>query len=797
MFQSLKFRVEVLDSNTQQLTANDQQPVASFIHLFFAIMVLLFPSVLLAQVPDTVQHGEVDEVTIQFTKPTVQQSANVTTMSMPQIRAQQGNGSVNNLLELMPSVVTTSESGNGLGATYLFIRGIDQTRINTTLNGVTINNAESQGSWLVNLPDMGAFIENVSVQSGANTSDGSTSYGARVDFVTRAIPTKPFAEVRSSYGSFNTFHNMVNAGTGLIGKRFSMLASFSDIRSDGYIDYSGVRLNSGFLTAQYDLYNFKKNKDYGKLKFHMLYGNEHTGLAWNGVPYDLLETNRTYNSCGEYYDDNDNMHYYENSKDHYTQTFYQLEYVKDWTRQEGRQHHTLQVMPYLTRGIGYYEQYKDDKKVSKYGLEGITRIVGYELDSATYTVNNIYETVKKTDLVTQKYLDNYFYGIHAQYTGLQTFKNHSDQGLRWVAGTDVSNYNGKHYGNIVWVQPDRVVECPAMFEWYRGTGNKLQAKVFGNLRYWYKNFSVTAELQYRHVDYVIEGVNDELTPIPQEYHWNFVNPKIALHYYLNKGNLKHSFDLSFATANREATRNDLVGAPDDRKPVPETLYDLEFSYMMHNDKFFFNTTLYGMYYRNQLVRTGELDQTGDPLMANVDKSYRAGIELSAAYRPVRFFTWHINGGFSLNKVLDYVHYVSNYNEDWDDDGYVVQHLGNTPIAYSPNIIIGNDFTFTPIRDFNISLVTKFVSKQYLDNSGDDTYMLKPYSFTNLRLSYTFHFKCLKDLELFFNINNLFNTKYENNASMYSYYYMATDKYSEASYFPQAGINFLGGLRLKF
>ena len=227
MFQSLKFRVEGLESNTQQLTANDQQPMARFIRLFFAIMALLFPSVLLAQVPDTVQHGEVDEVTIQFTKPTVQQSANVTTMSMPQIRAQQGNGSVNNLLELMPSVVTTSESGNGLGATYLFIRGIDQTRINTTLNGVTINNAESQGSWLVNLPDMGAFIENVSVQSGANTSDGSTSYGARVDFVTRAIPTKPFAEVRSSYGSFNTFHNMVNAGTGLIGKRFSMLASFS------------------------------------------------------------------------------------------------------------------------------------------------------------------------------------------------------------------------------------------------------------------------------------------------------------------------------------------------------------------------------------------------------------------------------------------------------------------------------------------------------------------------------------------------------------------------------------------
>ncbi len=742
--------------------------------MFAVTCFVLVPTTLFAQQPDTVQQGTVQEVTIEFQKPTVQRSANVTTMSMPQIRAQQGNGSVNNLLEMMPSVVVTSESGNGLGATYMFIRGIDQTRINTTLNGVTINNAESQGSWLVNLPDMGAYIENVSVQSGANTSDGSTSYGARVDFVTRSIPTKPFAEARSAYGSFNTFDNMVSAGTGLIGKRFSMLASFSDIRSDGYIDYSGVRLNSGFLTAELSLYNFKKNKDNGKLRFHMLYGKEISGLAWNGVPYDSLATNRTYNSCGEYYDDNGVRHYYENSKDHYTQTFYQLEYLKDWVRQDGLQRHSLQVMPYLTRGFGYYEQYKDDKKIYKYGLE------------------QLHEDQNRTDLVTQKYLDNYFYGLHAQYTGSQVFKNHTEQGLRWVAGVDVSNYNGNHYGDIVWVQPDRVVECPPMYEWYRGTGDKLQSKGFANLRYWIKNFSVTGELQYRRVDYTIDGVNDELTPIPQEYHWDFVNPKVALHYFMQRPKVKHSFDLSFATANREPTRNDLVGAPDDRKPVPETLYDLEFSYMNYNDKYFFNTTLYGMYYKNQLVRTGELDQTGDPLMTNVDKSYRVGIELSAAYKPVHFFTWHVNGGFSLNRILNYTHYI----EDWENGGYVEQQIGNTPIAYSPNVVIGNDFTFTPLHDFNISLITKFVSKQYLDNSGDAAYILKPYTYTNLRLSYTFHFRVLKDLELFLNVNNLFNTKYETNAALYTGM-IGDEKYYDAYYFPQAGINLLGGVRVKF
>jgi iron complex outermembrane receptor protein len=748
------------------------------------MMVLMIPA-MYAQQPDTVQSGTVQEVTIQFERPTVQTSANLTTMSMPQIRALQGNGSVNNILEMMPSVVVTSESGNGLGPTYLFIRGIDQTRINTTLNGVTINNAESQGSWLVNLPDMATYIESVSMQSGANTTIGSTSYGARVDFVTREIPEKPFAEARTAYGSFNTFDNMISAGTGLIGKRFSMLASFSDIRSDGYIDHSGVRLNSGFLTAQLDLRNFKTNKDNGVLRFNMLFGKENSGLAWNGVPYDSLATNRTYNSCGEYYDENGVRHYYENSMDHYTQTFYQLEYTKKWHNKDWSKRHSIQVMPYLTRGYGYYEQYKDDKKIVKYGLEPL------------------YEDQKRTDLVTQKYLDNYYYGIHAQYDGSMSFadKNSSNgfmptedkpHGLRWWAGLDVSNYNGNHYGDIMWVQPDRVKECPPMYEWYRGTGEKLQSKLFGALSYWIKDFSVNAELQYRRVDYDIKGVNDELTPIPQSYHWNFVNPKVRLHYFMQRPKVKHSFDITFATANREPTRNDLVGAPDDRKPVPETLYDFEFSYMNYNDKYFFNTTLYGMYYRNQLVRTGELDQTGDPLMANVDKSYRVGIELSAAYRPVRFFAWYINGGFSVNRILNYTHYI----EDWENGGYVEQQLGNTPIAYSPNVVIGNTFRFTPLKDFNINLLTKFVSKQYLDNSGDEKYMLKPYSYTNLQLSYTFHFRVLKDLELFVNVNNIFNTKYETNAALYTGM-IGDEKYYDAYYFPQAGINFLGGVRVRF
>lgn len=743
-------------------------------NVVLSLMMALIVPALFAQQPDTVQSGTVQEVTIEFQKPTVQTAANVTTISTPQIKAQQGNGSVNNLLEMMPSITTTSDGGTGLGATYMSVRGIDQTRINTTLNGVTINNPESHGSWLVNLPDMGAYIGQVCVQNGANSNDGSTLFSTRIDFITKEIPDKPFAEARSSYGSFNTFHNMVSAGTGLIGKRFSMLASFSDIRSNGYVDHSGVQLNSGFLTAQYRLLNFKKNKDYGTLKFNLLFGREVSGLAWNGVPYDSLATNRTYNPCGEYYTEDGERRYYEDSKDHYTQIYYQLEYVKDWIRQEGRQRHSIQVMPYLTRGFGYYQQYKDNKKIANYGLEPL------------------YDSIKKADFITQKWMDNYFYGVRAQYTGSQVFENHTDQGLRWVAGLDNNNYDGLHYGAVIWAQPNRVLDFPCDYQWYNGTGNKIQTKLFGSVRYWYKQFSVTAELQYRHINYTIDGTDDNMMDVAQKYNWRFVNPRIALHYFLKGPKMKHGFDLSFTIANNDPTRDDLTSAPDDRKPVPETLYNLEFSYLLYNDKFFLNTTLYGMNYKNQLVRTGELDKTGDALMANVEKSFRAGIELSAGYKPVRFFTWHINGCFSINKIIDYVNYI----DDWDNGGQIEQHLGNTPISFSPDIVLGNDFTFTPLKDFNISFITKFVSKQYMDNSGDDTYCLKPYSYSNLRLSYTFHFNCLKDLELFFNVNNIFNAKYESNAWIYTYY-SGGEKGYDTGYFPQAGINFLGGLRVKF
>lgn len=741
---------------------------------FFIITILLFfTAQAQTSKPDSVRHLE--GITIEYTPPTVRTSANITTMSIKQIQKQQGNGSINNLLEWIPSMVTTSDAGTGIGYTYMRIRGIDQTRINVTLNGVTINDAESQGSWLVNLPDLGSYLEEVQVQSGANTAPGAISYGARIDFITREIPAKPFAEVKSAYGSFNTFHNTISAGTGLLNNRFSALAAFSDIRSDGFIDRAHSKLNSAFFTAQYKLLNKLETKDFGTLRFNLLWGTEHTGLAWNGVPFDSLSTNRTYNSCGEYWTDSGERRYYADETDNYTQTRYQLEYEKRWGKEESSQKHQLNIAGHLTRGIGYYQEYKDDKEPSEYGLFPIA------------------EEIETCDFVTQKYLDNYYYGVHANYNGAHRLKGEKFHEISWQGGADFDNYYGEHYGNVIWAQPNHVSDFPVDYQWYNGLGEKFQSKLFVSFRYLYDKFSLRTELQYRFLDYRISGTDDNLIDVTQDYLWNFVNPKISLHYYLSQKKLKHSFALSFSTANREPTRSDIIEAPAHKKPIPETLYDLEFSYMMHHDRFYVNATLYGMYYKNQLVLTGEINDVGAAIMDNVENSYRMGAELAVAYNPVKFFTWRINGNFSRNRILNYVNFVDN----WDDGSQEEEFLGNTPISFSPNVVLANDFTFTPIKRLELSLITKFVSRQYLDNSGNETYCLKPYTYTNLRISYTFLFaRFAQELELFVQANNLFNAQYESNGWIYSYYY-GNSRFADAAFYPQAGINFLGGIRLRF
>lgn len=726
-------------------------------------------------ITDSLQPIQLEGIGISWSKPGGEEMFSATSVSKDDINRNMGNGSINNLFELVPSMITTSDAGTGIGYTYMRIRGIDQTRINVTINGIALNDAESQGSWFVNVPDFGAKVQNLDVQRGVGTSNnGSAAFGATMNFGTLDNSHQRFFEISSTVGSFNTFRNSATFGTGLIGDVFAATISYSNVLSDGYINFSSAKLHSLFFSSDFYLKNKKKNKDYGKLKLNILYGNEKTGLAWNGVPSYMLDSNRRYNNCGEFYDATGMKHHYSNETDNYQQLHAQLFY--DYNKRiTDRNLLKVNVAGHFTRGIGYYEQYKQDKKYSKYALDN--PIVGED-------------TIRRGDFVTRKYLDNYFYGMtfNVKQSFLKVGKKEINNQLSWSVGGGLNHYDGKHYGTIEWAQYGGV---PYNYHWYDGKGDKTQFNVYGTLDYSQGRWYTYIDLQYRMINYVITGTDDELTDIGQKYLWHFFNPKAGVSVDLDK-NRHHSLYLSLARSQREPTRSDLTDSRQDKRPVPETLYDVEFGYRMKYNKYAFNANTYFMYYDKQLVLTGEINNVGAAIMTNVDKSYRLGIELISAYRPVKYFTWNIKGTFSLNKILDYTEYV----DDWDNGGQMVKHLGTTDISFSPNIVASNEFIVTPVDNFNIALTTQFVSRQYLDNSSNKAYSLKPYCVTNLNLSYCFHTKPVKDIELFFRINNLFNAKYESNAWIYRYIYEGVECVDDG-YFPQATINFMGGVRIKF
>ncbi|MBP5662743.1 MAG: TonB-dependent receptor [Bacteroidales bacterium] len=791
--------------NQKQNCSSKRKP--KFLNVAIICLLAMLAGILGTQaqsITDSLQPIQLEGVGISWSKASGEEMFSATSINKDEINSNMGNGSINNLFELVPSMITTSDAGTGIGYTYMRIRGIDQTRINVTINGIALNDAESQGSWFVNLPDFGSKVQHLDVQRGVGTSNnGSAAFGATMDFSTLDNVHQRFFEVSSVAGSFNTFRNSITVGTGLIGDCFAATLSYSNVLSDGYINYSNAKLHNLFFSSDFYLKNKKKNKDYGKLKLNIIYGNEKTGLAWNGVPSSMLENDRRYNSCGEYTDPTGQTKHYFNETDNYQQLHTQLFY--DYNKRiSDRNHIKVNVAGHFTRSIGYYEEYKADKKYSKYALDNPSfshdHILTYD------TINSIHEAtaidtiirdtltfnnnVKKGDFITQKWLDNYFYGVTFSFK--QSFTQVGNKGLdnrlSWSVGGSANRYDGKHYGIVKWAQFGGV---PDNYHWYDGTGKKNQFNIYGTLDYSQGRWYTYIDLQYRMIDYHIGGIDDDLTDVTQNYLWHFFNPKAGVSVDLDQ-NRHHSLYLSLARSQREPTRSDLIDGPADKKPVPETLYDVELGYRMQYNKYAFNANAYFMYYDKQLVLTGEINDVGAAIMTNVDKSYRLGIELVSAYKPIKYFTWNIKGTFSLNKILDYTEYV----DDWDNGGQVVKHLGTTDISFSPNIVASNEFIVTPVDNFNISLTTQFVSRQFIDNSSNKQYSIKPYCVTNLNLSYCFHTKPVKDIELFFRINNLFNAKYESNAWVYRYYYEGAECYMDG-YFPQATINFMGGVRLKF
>lgn len=711
--------------------------------------------------------------------PTGEHVFSESTVSKTDLDRNIGNGSVNNMFDRVTSMVTTSDAGTSVGYTYMRIRGIDHTRINVTINGIAFNDAESQGSWFVNAPDLAAKVQYIDIQRGAGTSNnGASAFGASMNFVTLTPSSTPYVQLSSSAGSFYTFRNSISAGTGIIKNRFSADISYSNILSRGYIEHASAKLHSLFFTADYRILNEKKNKEYGRLKFNLIYGNEKTGLAWNGVPYDSLNTNRRYNSCGEYYDANGNRQYYENQTDNYQQTHYQLHY--NWDKElSNQQEINLHAALHLTRGKGYYEEYQDDTYAGNYGLP--------------FVPTDEFGNESTLDAITRKSMDNYFYG------GIFNFSHTVTPSFIWTVGGAVNRYDGQEFGTLEWLQYNNNVAKSA--HWYDGTGDKRQYNVYGKVISTirsHKNLNKTlmyADLQYRCIDYRIGGTNANMLDVAQKYKWHFLNPKVGVAHTFNKPQFTHQLYYNFSVANREPTRSDLTESDELSRPKPETMYDFELGYLLkerERNHLTVSVDGYFMYYRDQLVLTGEINSVGAAVMTNADKSFRTGLEFSVVYQPLKWLQWNVNGNLSINKILDFTEYV----DDWDTGVQREKHIGTTDISFSPNAVINNEFLFTPVKNFDISFVTKFVSRQYIDNSSRKEYSIDPYCVSNLQLSYKITTKAIPEIGLFFQINNIFNAKYESNAWLYRYY-LGGEECRMDGYNTQAGINFMGGVTLKW
>lgn len=679
------------------------------------------------------------------------------------------------LLETMPSTVVTSDAGAGIGYTDFKIRGVDPTRTNVTVDGIPMNDAESQAVFWVNMPDLSSSVESMQVQRGVGTSsNGGSAFGASINISTDKIEKEPYLTLDNSFGSFNSMKNSIHLGTGLLANKFTVDARLSKIKSDGYIDRASADLKSLFISGAY---HGKKST----LRFNLISGKEKTYQAWNGVPEsrihgdeqemldyasrnglspseieNLLNSGRTYNSAE-----------YHNETDNYLQNHYQLHYAYQFNRKWN-----TKIAAHYTRGEGYYENFRANDRFSTYGFNPIV-VEG--------------DTITRMDLIRQKWLDNHFFGgvFHVNYNNLK--------GFEMVLGGGLNKYIGDHFGRVPWAQ-----YLPQLEEgerYYDNTSVKYDGNVYLKANYQVKNFIFFADAQYRHVDYTFLGITDigsEIIDVDQTVFYNFFNPKAGLSYLFNSS---HSVYASYAVGNREPVRKDFQEQTANNRPEHETLYNLEMGYRFNHRKGFLNANLYHMLYNNQLVLTGEINDVGGYTRTNVKESYRLGLELEGGYQPFEKLGFTANLTLSQNKIKNFVEYVDSYDEFWNYIPQTKIEYGTTDLAFSPSVITGFNIHYAPISGLKVSLLNKYVGKQYLDNTSNDMRALEGYFLTHLDVSYSFSVWGIKEVTLGGRINNLLNYMYENNGYTFSYL-VGEERIQENFYFPQAGINFMARLLIK-
>ncbi|MEO7530863.1 MAG: TonB-dependent receptor [Sediminibacterium sp.] len=650
------------------------------------------------------------------------------------------------LLDQTPSVVVNSDAGNGVGYTGIRIRGSDATRVNVTLNGIPYNDAESLGTYFVDLPDFASSVNSIQVQRGVGTSsNGAGAFGGTINLATNEYNEKAYAESNNSFGSFNTWKNTLKAGSGLLGNHFTLDARLSRINSDGYIQRAKTDLKSFYFSTAY---LSKKSS----LRLNIFSGKEKTYQAWYGVPDYLLNTDRTNNPAGTEKTGTP----YDNQTDNYTQTHYQLFFNHSFTNQW-----SFNTAFFLTRGKGYYEEYKAAQSYSKYGLSNM--VVG----GTTYT---------KTDLVRQRWLDNYFYG---QIASLQ-YKAAKDE---LTFGSGWTKYEGKHYGNISWMQTGTVSKD---YRYYDYPATKTDFNLYTKWQHQLSAHWISfADMQYRHVNHDMNGFEGS-PALHVNRSFNFVNPKAGITYTNNGWQTFFSYALAQKEPNRDDFQSGLT-----TQPKAETMHDIELGTEKRNSNYHFGANIYYMYYFNQLVLTGQINDVGSYTRVNVPHSYRLGIELQGGVVLDKWINIAASLTLSKNKISSYTEYIDNY----DNGGQNAVPHKKTDISFSPSVIAGATINILPLHNVELSLVSKYVGKEYLDNSQSKDRQLTAFFVENIRAGWTIKKVLFSEWNIIGQINNVFNKKYEPNGYTYSYISggaLAT----ENGYYPMAGTNYMVGVNIR-
>ncbi len=737
--------------------------------VFITLSAILLTGGLHAQQTDSLKVVKLDAVVVSATRVSGNAPVAVSNMNESEIKKENAAKNIPALLQTLPSVVSYTEGGTPVGNTSFRIRGTDANRINITLNGMPLNNPESQEVYWVNLPDLSNSLQSIQVQRGVGTStNGTASFGASISMQTLGGRAKPYADLSTAYGQYNTLLLSGAAGTGIMKNGLSVDARYSYIKSDGYIRNGKVDHRNLYAAVSH-------YTDNQLIRLVYMDGAQHTGITWEGIDPSMVDVDRRYNPAGEYTDDNGNTRYYDNETDNYYSNIGQLLYTRYLS-----QNLTLNANLSYNHGYGYYENYKTGKRFSYYGLENQV------VDGVTY---------KKSDVIHRKQMMNDLYvgGLNLRY---------DKEKFALTFGGMYSYYDGDHYGRLLWAKYNQNI--PEGYEWNRNSAVKQEANFFLKTEYRpLDNLSFFAEIQDRYIDYRMKGLDDDLMDLTNKNYYNFINPKFGLSFRFADYNELYA---SFGVSNREPLRSDLkesLKGGGTRSITSERLYDYELGYKYTNSVFAFSANLYYMKYKDQLVQTGKLNDVGYKLQENVPDSYRTGIELAMTYTPTYWLKLDGNVTLSRNKIKDYTAYYTVYDPDTYDPVYpyqqVTEFYESTDISFSPNVVGSFNVTFKPFEkeDFSLSFMNKYVGRMYYDNTSNPDNRLSDYLVTDMIASYSMDVQKVGKLDFEFMINNLASVKYNANAWIDTYVFTDGSREVYKGVYPQAGANLMGRIRYRF